>query len=294
MSVTQYTDGGGTTPTIARRVYYTGSDTLYEGYALCYNFDAKDQTAEGFTTSHDGTTISLADSLVPTAARRIQVEKPTVSNMQHFAGTVSEKSDGVTGPGWIEINLPGSVCNVYTGVNCDHEGSAGVNSGQIVTVTANSYTFDYTGLPGTGSATVLGDVDRSSTDGKVQAELMTGEPSGGVQLLISTDMSVGQAVSTGGSVLTGKIKKFGMTYITTAAGNATADITYLHNSGNGAYLGQKKVFYATSLAAGKDVVITISNTTTGGDLVVSLDAAGGESVMLVWQGSAWEVFADVG
>ena len=40
---------GGAAETYTMRVYYSGSDTLYEGYALCFNFDALDVNAENRT-----------------------------------------------------------------------------------------------------------------------------------------------------------------------------------------------------------------------------------------------------
>jgi hypothetical protein len=270
-------------------VYYTGTDTLKEGYALCYNFDATDVTAENLT-------LSQADSLVETPARRLQVEKPTINNSTHFAGVVSQKFTDFTGPGWIEINMPGSVCNIWAGANCDHEASAGVQSGQTLTFTANAYTWDYTGLPGTGSAVVLQDVDRSSTAGLVLAELCVGNPSGGVQTVVSTDMSIGQAVSTGGSVFPRtNIGLFGMTRFVTDDGDATADITYTQ-TGDGAYIGQTKVYTTKSLAAGKDVVITVSQAVrvisdgiSTGDTSFELDGLD-ETLTLQWIGNGWQVF----
>jgi hypothetical protein len=113
MPITQAVHGGGTAPTLTRRVYYTGSDELLEGYALCYNYDASDVTAENLTLS-----AGVAEEC---PARRLQVEKPSVNNCVHFAGVVSNKhASGFTGPGWVEINMPGSICNIYAAANVDH------------------------------------------------------------------------------------------------------------------------------------------------------------------------------
>jgi hypothetical protein len=270
-------------------VYYTGTDTLKEGYALCYNFDATDVTAENLT-------LSQADSLVETPARRLQVEKPTINNSTHFAGVVSQKFTDFTGPGWIEINMPGSVCNIWAGANCDHEAAAGIQSGQTLAFTAGAYSFDYSGLPGAGSAVVLQDVDRSTTAGLVLAELCIGNPSGGVQTVVSTDMSIGQAVSTGGSVFPRtNIGLFGMTRFVTDDGDLTADVTYTQ-TGDGAYIGQTKVYTTKSLAAGADIVITVSQAVrvisdgiSTGDTSFELDGAD-ESLTLQWIGNGWQVF----
>ena len=75
MPVTQVVHGGGSSPTLRRRVYYTGTDTLEEGYPLCYNFDAIDRSAENISLA---TGTEGADDECP--ARHIQVEKSSVFN----------------------------------------------------------------------------------------------------------------------------------------------------------------------------------------------------------------------
>jgi hypothetical protein len=324
MPITQYTDGGGVTPSLTRRVYYTGTDTLNEGYALCYNFDAADQSAEGFTTGGDGTTISLADSIVPTAARRIQVERPTFKNAAHFAGVVSEKSDGTAGPGWVEINLPGSICNIFVTVSADHVwandiNSSGMNTGQMVTFTtdnsasaAENYAFKYQGLPGCGSAIILGTVDRSSTSGKVQAELMTGPQSGGVQEIrassqtsahIAEMLSATDAVmSIGGSIA---FTPFGVTMLNAseidAALTATSSLGNSPGNTSGAKLavGAKKAFRSAQTC---DTVAPLTVTLSGNiqnQAIISLLGLPAESMSLLigsttsdcavfeWNGVSW-------
>lgn len=182
--------GGGLAPQHTMKVYYTGSDKLLEGYALCYNYDVADVTAENLA-------LTLADSLTATPARRLQVKKPNAHNALHFAGVVSARSNGVTGPGWIEINRPGSVCNIFVYADCDENGSVhtAASSGQMLTFTCDTYFFKYAGCPGSGSAIILGDVNRGTTKGLVQAELMTGPPSGGVQAFFSNASALTQTGS---------------------------------------------------------------------------------------------------
>ncbi len=157
------------------RVYLISTDTVQEGYPVCFNFDAADVTSENKTqTSPDVGEEFFND------ARRIQVEKPSESNKLHFAGVVSQKSHGVTGPNWIEIHRPGSICNVYAASDVDSESSSALNSGETVTFAPGTYTFLTGGFCGTGSAMVLQDIDRSSVNGLVMVELMGGIPSGGV------------------------------------------------------------------------------------------------------------------
>jgi len=65
-----------------KRVYYEGSDTLLNGYALCYN---RDYTGDGATAADWG--------------RATMVEKPSTANLLDFAGLVTGlPAAGKTGP----------------------------------------------------------------------------------------------------------------------------------------------------------------------------------------------------
>lgn len=303
----QLVHGGGVSPVITRRVYYTGTDTLYEGYALCYNFDAADQNAEGLTKYADGSTISIADSLAPTPARRIQVEKPSLKNLCHFAGVVSNKSNGVVGPGYIEIVLPGSTCNIRVNANCDHEKADTFASGQILTVTSQNYDFKYSGLPGRGSAVILGDVDRSSTDGLVMASLMDGPESGGVQEIwnqgtagtVGEEMIGATATSLGGSVY---LIPYGTIVVNLSAVAAalTASLTgMLASVASGIPVGSKRVIRAAQAGATAGTLTVVCSLT--GRLVGSVApnalgnvsgtfgvaSASGDCAVFEWSGSHW-------
>ena len=169
---------GGGAPSDTTSVYYTGSDTLLEGYTLCYDFYAADVNQEDVYL----TDINVGEECWADA-RRVLVEKCTEGNKIHFAGVVAKDSDGVTGPGWVTIHRPGSICNVFTNADCDHERSAGAASGQILNVTVGQYYMSDAGWPGTGAAMVLQDVERDTTNGVIMAQLMTGPPSGGYALI---------------------------------------------------------------------------------------------------------------
>jgi hypothetical protein len=294
--ITQAVHGGGTSPTFTRRVYYIGTDTLVEGYALCYNFDSYDQSAEALSTHLNTGDYGVDD---PSPARRIQVEKPSINNCVHFAGVVSEKSGGVTGPAWVEINLPGSVCNIYANASVDH-GSTGVgmNTGQVLTFTAGQYYFKYTGLPGAGSAIVLQDTDRSTTAGLVQAELMSGTPSGGVQVIASTETA--GVVSAGGALC---IAPFGVTILDSTAMTTcidfTAALTCCLMAADGGWVGQKKVFRATKSTTTAHWAITGSTTNlmnpstlvvlTAASYTASMSAGTANVVDMTWNGASWQM-----
>lgn len=280
--------GGGVVPAITERVYYTGSDTLLEGYALCYNFNASDVSAENLVLS--------AGADEECAARRLQVAKPSYLNSLHFAGVVSGKCTGFVGPGWVEINKPGSVCNIFCNADADQAGTNSVNTGQVLTFSTGQYYFKYAGLPGAGAALVLQDVDRSTTAGLVMAELLVGYPSGGYNIVISSQMFAGATVSTGGSVT--KFPPAGITALHVTA--LTADVTLLLKGAMGKWVGQTKIFRVLgTLDGGDDFLVSVSlghraiasTLLAMGDaaIVASLDAAG-EQIMCVWTGNRWEVY----
>ena len=80
-----------------KRVYYTGYDTLVEGYLVCYNRD------RGTATSSD-------------ARRFWDVEKPTATNLKWFAGVVLVPPETDGAPGLMTIVEPAAhtICNIYT------------------------------------------------------------------------------------------------------------------------------------------------------------------------------------
>jgi hypothetical protein len=290
---TQLVNGGGLGPLTTRRAYYTGTDTLYEGYALCYNYDAADVTPENLT-------LSAADSVKPTSARMNQVEKPSFKNAAHFAGVVTNKSSGFTGPGFVEFYVPGSSCMIYTEADCDHESAvlATMNSGQRITFTTGSYAFKHTGLAGRGSAMILGDVDRSTTAGLVQAYLEDGPPSGGVQVIDSLAMIDGGAASAGGSIY---YTPFGVTVNVSADAAFTTTATPLGTTtGSKLPIGTMKVFKNAVCASAAITPFSII-CSTAGRLVGSLAPNGlgnitgtltttslaSDSAVLVWSGNNW-------
>jgi len=176
--------GGGGVLTKTKRVFLA-SGTAYEGYGVCYNWDAVGVTAEGDTLSVNTAITNWCD------ARRVMVEVPNATNNLHFAGVVDHASDGVVGPNWILIHEPGSICNVYSdatitagaadtpaqNVAVQYNFTIGMNSAASYS-TINGL-FNFQGLPGEGAALML----EEGTAGLKMAQLLTGPPSGGVQVL---------------------------------------------------------------------------------------------------------------
>ncbi len=133
-----------------RSVWYTGTDELFPGYALCYNFDTTDVRVTG-------------DSGLPN--RSYHVEKPNWYNLDHFAGVVRTGEGGKTGPCEVQVVRP----FVTTGVPVWTDGNVSV--GDFLGLQANSYAMNrgalWTGVP-LGRA--LEAQDRSSTNGQVVCE----------------------------------------------------------------------------------------------------------------------------
>ena len=239
------------------RAFYIGTDKLYEGYPLCWNWDATDVTPENVTqTSPD------VGQDKYNAARRIQVEKPAEGNKLHFAGAVSQKSSGMTGPGWVEIHRPGSVCNVYAASSVDH-GQTGLTTatGQTVTFRPGTYTFVTGGYPGCGTAVVLQDVNRSSVNGLVMAELMGGEVSGGHALVDC--LSSTSALSTAVGAVMVMAGVYTLTDATNGLGSGAVMDVQLGLT-DASYVGQKVKFVMEAVIISEVIVsINVSTAHTG-------------------------------
>ena len=293
---------GGGAPVLTESVYYTGTDTLLEGYALCYDFNAADVNQENATQeagTDDGVIIPDVGEEYFNSARRLLVEKPAEGNKIHFAGIVAKESDGVTGPGWVKIHKPGSICNVYCYSNCDHEGTAPTASGQkIALVVGQYYMMDGPCFPGKGAATVLQDIDRSSTAGLVMAELDNGPlPSGGIVKNVGT-----LATISGAATLSDVLATYPMycgVYEIDDTNAASADVILSMDvlSTDGKFIGQKVMFIGgasmVSSAASIELhAIQKAQFSTYAGTVTSAAASlsdTGEYVALEWNGVNWTV-----
>lgn len=138
-------------PCFPIRVFYTGTDTLQEGYALCYDWDAASKTVNSVTTLED---------------RFITVEKPSFNNLAHFAGVVAPGSAGKQGPCHIEIIAPAYV-QPNVNIWCDED----VAAADLLGITPGSYAFTKGAIyDGIFRARSLEAQDRSSTAGPVMVQ----------------------------------------------------------------------------------------------------------------------------
>lgn len=132
-----------------KRVYYTGTDVLPPGAALCYDADY------GVATSADN-------------ERAFRVEKPSTANFHNFAGILTDQFAGVKGPAMVEIYVPtarGQKVTVRSGAN-------NVIDSTLLRLKNGTYELDTDGT-GPVVARAMQTVDRSTKSGPVQA-LMTG------------------------------------------------------------------------------------------------------------------------
>ncbi len=128
-----------------KRVFFTGSDALADGYAVCY----------------DRNMGTAADS---EKHRTVDVEQPAAGNLHNFAGIVYGTFRATTGGQWISILQPANaVMHPHTDQNCTQETTK-------LCVQAGSYALGALGA-GPVVATALQTVDRSSTSGTVQAAM---------------------------------------------------------------------------------------------------------------------------
>jgi len=103
-----------------KRVYYTGSNTIYEGMALCYDYDTTtnilgyDKAAGGDVSSQTSPT-TTADGY-QNEGKFLRVEEPSADNAIAFAGVVAGTSwSGKTGPCWLDIYIPnGAIVPVWS------------------------------------------------------------------------------------------------------------------------------------------------------------------------------------
>lgn len=298
MSYQSGTVHGGAATKRTKRVFLA-SGTAYEGYAVCYNWDAVDVNAE-----------NEAVISAPIAnwcdARNVMVEAPSYLNNMHFAGVVDKASDGIVGPNWILIHEPGSICNIYT-ASAISVGSGGArNTGNTLTFTishtsvaaaqGNNAKFVYSGLPGEGTASIMAEGAASvpSDTYLKMAKLQTGEPSGGVFVLGSTaTVSCMQATT---------MVHHGRVMLTEAIVTAAAAFISI---GAGTFVGQRLIF--SGVAAAATAVLTLdfyhgyvpnlSAEYLGATPYISANhvnlTAAGSWADLEWDGEYWNVLANV-
>ena len=167
--------------TISKWVWFEDNVALEEGAGVCYNWDYGD------------------DATVSDARRRNNVETPSFTNAQHFAGVAARAYTAKTGGRLIEIYVPGSVCLIRLGIGVSTVIGQGLLTFDVTDAVEGQ--FLRTGMPGEGSALPLQTVTGGAATLTCLAKLQTGPPSGGVEYVEPTDIATWTAALIGGTTL---------------------------------------------------------------------------------------------
>jgi hypothetical protein len=239
-------------------VWFEGATALKEGQGVCYNWDY------GTATAKDG-------------RRYNRVELPTILNARYFAGVAARDYTAKSGGQFIEINIPGSVCNIL----CATTSSIGV--GVLTCEAGGTYAgyFRYAGFQGEGSAVPLQTVVGTTSAPLVcLAKLQEGVPSGLVEVV--TAAVIGGAIT----CMVG-----GVSYLTTvgAAEFTTAHATF--TMADGTISGLRKKFYClVECGATYDFIVTVNGIQVDGSTALQtliLDDVADEDT-LEWTGDWYE------
>lgn len=243
------------------KVFCTETGALTKGYALCYDRDY-------------GTASASDESRVQRA------QLPDATNNQWFAGVLVDSYPANPSGQWVEIAPPGEVAEVYVNAAATIN-NAGVfvfdqssgNTGSTSTLTKGQFSAAY-GLRGRGGVQFL---QTTSGAGLVTAMLLDGEQTGGVEQITCPAATNPSACS-----------PFGVTSITTAAGNNT---TFPATMANGTFIGQRKYFHVTAVSTacfinfGAGKVQSLAGGAASAN--ISVGAAGYFS--LKWNGTLWTI-----
>jgi hypothetical protein len=247
-------------------VWFGDNAALSEGEAVCYNWD--------YNRSGGAATAAYPE-------RRNLVETPSTTNAQFFAGVAARDYPAKSGGRLIEINLPGSVCNVLVGAST----TIGVGFLTFDVTAATVGQFRRMGLPGRGSARPMQTVTYSATALKCLCHLMDGEESGGCEDVQLVDQTAFVAMVGGTTCCIGA---------TLTNGDAAEEIP------DGTIEGLKKKFEIVDTQCGtNNCKIDIANddgrqSDGSYDLAsVSLDAVG-DQVVLQWTGGCWTILGGTG
>jgi hypothetical protein len=171
---------------VRKRVYYEGTNDIYEGMPVCYNWDTTDnwtgygEATLGADPTEQGTTAEGEQN----EGKFIRVEDPASANLQWLAGFVAFGSPGIgsAGPHAIDIYVPnGAIVPVRTDVNC--------TVGRTVLCISNaSQALTSTGRP---VAVAMETVDRTTTTGiclaKIDPSIFVYQENGSTSLLIDDE-----------------------------------------------------------------------------------------------------------
>lgn len=254
---------------ILARVWFSGTTALKEGHGLCYNWD--------YFPSGGAVTNSNED-------RYNRVELPATANSLHFAGVSAHAYPASSTGQFIEICVPGSVCNIWLNANVViGVGVITCEAGNALGASSAGY-FTRAGFQGEGSAVPLQTVsDGASTAALCLAYLQIGLPSGLVEVV--TPPASGTAMTLLPSGLTCFVAQ------TIADANATATLA------NSTIVGQFKAYQCEGTMTTNSVVVTVTSGLQKDDSTAFSTGtfdADAEDVYFQWNGEQWEELSSAG
>lgn len=246
-------------------VWYTGTDVVAEGTAVCYK-------SQNTHTRGDG---SATTTSTPDETRGNSVSKPTTSVNNSFAGVAAAgpwNSVANSGGQPIQIYLPGSFCNVLLSGSQTIGERAQVTYITASNTAANVGKWRLGGLPGQGSAQLLQTVTGSVL---AQVRLLEGDQCGGIEELLP---------------VTGAAAQFQVGGVTALQAVTIAADCTVNTLADGTIVGQRKRFIVDGTIVTSDYLVTV---TTGVKIdgttaitTIAFDTAA-ENALLEWDGVQW-------
>lgn len=207
-----------------KRVRYEGSDTIYEGMAVCYNSDTTTNWLDWSGTAESSTTAEGSQN----EGKYRYVEAPSSDNLRAFAGVVCAGSwVGSSGPAYVDIYVPnGAVVPVRSSIN-------NVESETVLCVQAGDYEFQ-TNTYANGSESIpvalaMEDIDRSSTEGLCLAQLH-----GVGWMPVAVGFSSGERAAFGAGVSSGTVEGLPRVFVDSTQTGGTFTAWRLRAELNGA------------------------------------------------------------
>lgn len=162
---------GTNTPALRKqRLYYTGTNTIYEGMPVCFDYDA---TTNVLGWDNDASQVigTTTDEGYQNEGKFLRVEDPVTANLPWFAGVVAAGGYvGKAGPKWVDVYAPnGAIVPIRTYVSS----TVGVTA--VAIMNGTQYFGNPTAGMGNGAAAYVAlceeTVDRSATAGLCLAKL---------------------------------------------------------------------------------------------------------------------------
>ncbi len=244
---------------VSATFWFAGTTAVKAGQGFCHNWDKASPIA----------------AILGDPSRGRDVEVPTILNAPYFAGVAKCAYPANSSGQYVELWLPGSICEVWSTVS----NTIGVGRTTCQVADTEAGAFGYGGFPGQGSAVPLQTIDRSSTAGTCLCRLEEGPQSGLQETLTTATLT-----TAGGAIV---LMVGGVTFFE-AATLTDADATFV--VADGKFLNQKKGFVLVGAMTTNNIVLTYTSAiqhVTGETALATWTAdTADEEQYVVWQGTS--------